>query len=420
MVSAAAWMASWWASWSLRVRGEATLVLRARLASVGAGTVLVLLTARHLGPSGRGEVVLAFTIAWGTTNVADLGTSTSGRINLLMPGSSVTPRNVLSLTGILIPVQALLATVVVALLSLTSLPIGFGFGVAVVALSVATMMFHSTVSLMYGLRRYGDVLVVEAALAIFQIVVLVGLLWTDRLTTTSAVLTMTVGPALGAIQLIKVSGAWNRRRSVRDASPWRTLILGGLSPMAGKISFFLAVRVGRIILAIVAGTRSLGVLAVALAVPEALRILPKAVAQVVADRARSGIDSVATARRHIRLFIVGHGVILAVSAAAGWVLVPVVFGEGFTGARDVLVVVTAGEAVLAGHLMQQALLVGFARPKGIGVPEVVGAVVMVVLTLVMIPKWGMQGAAWASLFGFSALTLTSIIWTNHELRRIRP
>ncbi|SVC34191.1 uncharacterized protein METZ01_LOCUS287045, partial [marine metagenome] len=380
VVSAAAWMASWWASWSLRVRGEATLVLLARLANVGAGTVLVLLTARHLGPSGRGEVVLAFTIAWGTTNVADLGTSTSGRINLLMPGSSVTPRNVLSLTGVLIPVQALLATVVVALLSLTSLPIGFGFGVAVVALSVATMMFNSTVSLVSGLRRYGDVLVAEATVAMFQIVVLAGLLWADRLTPTSAVLAMTVGPAFGAIQLVKVSGAWDRRRSVQDVSPWRTLIRDGLSPMAGSISFFIALRLGRMVLAVAAGTRSLGLFAVALAVPETLRILPKAVGQVVADRGRSGIDSVATARRHTRLFMVGHGVVLAVAAAVGWVLVPVVFGEGFTGARDVLVVVTAAEAVLAVHFMHQALLVGFARPKGIGVPEVVGAVVMVVLT----------------------------------------
>ena len=159
--------------------------------------------------------------------------------------------------------------------------------------------------------------------------------------------------------------------------------------------------------------------AVALAIPETFRILPKAVGQVVADRVRSGIDSVETAQRHTRLFIAGHGAVLAVAAAVGWVLVPVVFGEGFTGARDVLVVVTAGEAVLAVHLMQQALLVGFARPKGIGVPEVVGAVVMVVLTLVMIPKWGMHGAAWATLSGFSALALTSTIWTNHELRRIR-
>jgi len=409
---------NWWAGWSQRVRGEAILVLLSRLANVGAGTVFVLLTARHLGPSGRGEIVIAFTLAWATTNVADLGTSTSGRISLLMPDSEVTARDVLSLTVVLIPLQAVLAASVVALLSLTSLQLSRGFGVAVVALSVATMMFNSAVSLVYGLRRYGDVLAAEAALAVFQIAVMAGLLLTDRLTTTSAVVGMTVGPVLGAVRLVQVSGALRHSRAVREASPWRTLILDGLSPMAGSISLFLALRLDRIVLAVVAGTRSLGLFTVALAVPETLRVLPKAVGQVVADRGRSGIDSVATARRHTRLFVAGHGVVLAGAAAVGWILLPVVFGEGFTDARDVLLVVTAAEAVLAVHLMHQALLVGFARPKGIGLPQVVGAVVMVVLVLVMIPAWGIQGAAWASLLGYTALAGTSTVWTNRELRRI--
>ena len=407
-----------WAGWSQRVRGEAMRVLLARLANVGAGTVFVLLTARHLGPSGRGEITIAFTLAWATTGVADLGTSTSGRISLLVPDSGVTARDVLSITVVLIPLQAVLAASVVALLSLTSLNLSRGFGMAVVALSVATMMFHSTVSLVYGLRRYGDVLAVEAALAVFQIVVLAGLLWTDRLTTTSAVVGMTVGPVLGAVRLVQVSGAWRHSGAVRETSPWRTLILDGLSPMAGSISLFLALRLDRIVLAVVAGTRSLGLFTVALAVPETLRVLPKAVGQVVADRGRSGIDSVATARRHARLFVAGHGVVLAGAAAVGWILLPVVFGEGFTDARDVLLVVTAAEAVLGVHLMHQALLVGFARPKGIGLPQVVGAVVMVVLVLVMIPAWGIQGAAWASLLGYTALAGTSTVWTNRELRRI--
>ena len=416
MVSAAR---IWWSGWSQRVRGETILVLLSRLANVGAGTVFVLLTARHLGPTGRGEIAIAFTLAWATTSVADLGTSTSGRINLLMPDSGVTSRDVLSLTVVLIPLQAVLAGSAIMLLSLTSLHLSWGFGVAVVALSVATMMFNSAVSLVYGLRRYGDVLTAEAALAVFQIVVLAGLLLTGRLTTTSAVVGMTIGPALGAVWLAQVSGAFRHGGPVREMSPWRTLILNGLSPMAGSISLFLALRLDRIVLAVTAGTRSLGLFTVALAVPETLRVLPKAVGQVVADRGRSGIDSVVTARRHARLFVVGHGMVLATAAVAGWTLLPVVFGEGFTDARDVLVVVTAAEAVLAIHLMHQALLIGFGRPKGIGLPQVVGAVVMVVLVLVMIPTWGIQGAAWASLLGYTALAGTSTVWTNRELRRIK-
>ena len=106
----------WWASWAERVRGEVLLVLLGRLANAGAGTVFVLLTARHLGPTGRGEIAVAFTLAWATTSMADLGTSTSGRIGLLAPDSGITERDVLSLTVALIPLQAVLSVVVVVVL----------------------------------------------------------------------------------------------------------------------------------------------------------------------------------------------------------------------------------------------------------------------------------------------------------------
>jgi O-antigen/teichoic acid export membrane protein len=280
------------------------------------------------------------------------------------------------------------------------------------------MMFNSVTSIVYGLRRYGDVLTVEATLALYQVVLITGLLWANQLTAVSAVGVMAVGPALGAIWLARISGAFRRNGTKRCRSSWRTLVVDGLSPMAGGISLFLALRVDRIVLAVVAGTQSLGLFTVALAVPETLRLLPKAVGQVIADRGRSGIDTVAVARRRMRLFVVGHGLVLAVAAAAGWFLMPVVLGEGFAGARDVLIVVTVAEAVLAVHLMHQALLVGFGRPKGIGPPQVVGAAVMVVIVLVMIPTWGLQGAAWASLLGYTAMAGTSMIWTNRELRRL--
>ena len=190
--------------------------------------------------------------------------------------------------------------------------------------------------------------------------------------------------------------------------------------MIGTVAMFVALRLDRLVLAIAVGSHSLGLFTIALAVPEALRVLPKAVGQVLAERGRSGIDPVDTARRHCRLFIAGHWALLTVAAALGWVLLPVVFGEGFGGARDVLVTVTVAEAVLSIHLMDQALLVAFGRPQGIGVPQVVGALVTVGLTLTMIPRWGMNGAAWACLFGYSALALSSTVWTSHELRRVKP
>jgi O-antigen/teichoic acid export membrane protein len=389
-----------------------------RLANVVAGTVFVLLTARHLGPTGRGVIALAFTLAWATTSVADLGTSTSGRIGLLAPDSGITERDVLSLTVALVPLQAVLSVIVV--LSVTSLHLGVRFAVAVIALSVATMMFNSAVCLVYGLRRYGVAVTAEVSLAVLQIVCLVGLFWTGRLTTTSAIVAMTIGLFLCAVWLAHATGALSRDLLVRHNSQWWKLVTDGLSPMAGNFSLFLALRADRLIIAVVAGTHSLGIFTIALAIPETLRILPKAVSQVIADRVRSGVDQVAMARRHARRFVFLYSLLLMVAFLVGWFLLPVVFGEGFRDARDVLLIVVVAEAVLSVHLMQQALLVGFGRSTGIGVPQVVGAIAVVVLDLVMIPPWGMLGAAWACLLGYGVLAITSIVWTNRELGRQVP
>ena len=405
--------------WSGRLRGEALVVFFSRIATVGAGTVFVLLTARHLGPAGRGDITLAVPLAWATTSVSDLGTSTSGRISLLRPDSGVNQADVLSLTFALVPLQALLAVVAVVVISAMSVDLSVQHSAAVVALCVATMLYNSVGFVLYGLRRYRDVLMTDVGSAALQIVVLAYLLVTDQLTTTSAVTAMAAASMVGALVLVARSGAFTGRTTDRLTRHWWKLIIEGLSPMVGSIAMFVGLRLDRLVLAVAVGSRSLGLFTIALAVPEALRVLPKAVGQVIADRGRSGIASVDTARRHCRLFIAGHCAVLTVAAAIGWVLLPVVFGEGFRGARDVLVIVTVAEAMLSIHLMDQALLVAFGRLHGIGVPQVVGALVTVVLTLTMIPQWGMNGAAWACLFGYSALALSSTVWTRRELKRVK-
>ena len=187
--------------------------------------------------------------------------------------------------------------------------------------------------------------------------------------------------------------------------------------MLGDVAMFVAFRLDRIVLAVAAGASSLGLYVVALAIPETLRILPKAFCQVIADRGRSGLEPLAAIKRHSRRFLAGYFLILGAAAVVGWVLLPVVFSEGFRSARDVLVVVIVAEAILSVHLLYQALLVGFSNPRAIGLPQVVGGFTTVVLTVVMIPRWGLHGAAAACASGYAVLAVTSGIWTNRELQK---
>ena len=130
------------------------------------------------------------------------------------------------------------------------------------------------------------------------------------------------------------------------------------------------------------------------------------------------MDTVEAVRRSVRLFTVCHWMVLSVAMLAGHWLLPRVFGDGFSEARDVLVLVTVAEAILVVHLMHQAVLVAFARPARIGVPQVIGASTVGILDLVLIPVWGLQGAAWACIIGYGVLAVTSVRWVDHELRAV--
>jgi O-antigen/teichoic acid export membrane protein len=406
-----------WSGWSGRLRGEAVLVLQSRFVNLMVGAAFVVLTARHLGPVGRGEIAVAFALAWATSSLADLGTSVSGRIGLLRQDSRVSASDVISLTLVLVPLQAGLAVVAVTAVSFTSARMSVGLSVAVVLLSVAITVYNSVVSVVYGLRRYQTVLVADIVMAVVQVAVLSYLLVVNRLTSVSAVVAMAAGFLVAAAVLVVRSGASWRQSPSQLTAHWRELIASGLSPMAGAFASVVALRFNRLVLAAVVGSRSVGLFAVALTIPETLRNVAKAVGQVIADRGRSGVDSVDVARRHCQLFVFANCGVLIVGTTLGWLLLPTLFGAGFTEAREVLVVVTVAEVAMSVHLMGQAMLVGFGSPRGIGLPQIVGAVVTVLLNVAMVPRWGIQGAAWACLLGFSVLAVASSLWARYEIER---
>jgi len=399
-------------------RGQVLMVLSARIINAVVGMVFVLLTARHLGPTGRGEIAVAFVVAYITCNIAGLGTYTSGRVHLLDRDSEVNASDVFSLTLALVPLQVMLTASVVSVLSRSWLHLPFGFSLSVVGLSVATMLLRSAVAILYGLRRYRVVMVAELVVAVGKVVVLTVLLVRGYLTATSAVITMAVGSAFLGALLVGRPGVFHWVGWTELTTHWRLLVVDGVSPMLGAVSHFATLRLDRLILVATAGAYSVGIYTIALAIPEMLRIIPQGFGQVIADRGRSGTDSVSVVRLRGRLVVIGHIATLAIAATIGFVFLPFVFGEGFAEARGVLVIVTVAELFLSIHLMQQVLLVGFSRHRGIGVPQVVGGVVMVALNFVMIPTWGIFGAAWACLIGYGALAGTSVLWTHRELKLV--
>ena len=66
-----------------RARGESVVVAVARLMSAGCSLLIAVISARHLGPTGRGEIVFVVTVSMLGSEFVSLGANVSGRIQVL-------------------------------------------------------------------------------------------------------------------------------------------------------------------------------------------------------------------------------------------------------------------------------------------------------------------------------------------------
>jgi len=241
---------------------------------------------------------------------------------------------------------------------------------------------------------------------------------TGRLSVESALIAMMTGSAVIAVWFVSQLELTLNRPIREIARNWRLLAVDGLSPMFGSILMLVSLRINRLILAVVAGASSVGILAVALMIPETLRMLPKAFGQVAADRGRHSINSAAEIRQLSKRFLIVYSILLVTMGLTGMAVLQSVFGQGFRSAAQFIPVAVVAEMFLATHLFSQALLEGFGRFNVIGRAQVIGGSVTVVLNIVLIHFWNIWGATVACLLGYGTLSVVSMVLSREELRRL--
>lgn len=229
-------------------------------------------------------------------------------------------------------------------------------------------------------------------------------------------LTMIVGLLLADVATFVVGWLRLRRRGFFEAvGPpslsrarevaafgWRAQIGGALSLLNLRLDFAL--------LGAFAGPAVLGPYAIASKFAELLRLPAMALTYILYPRFARSLRSAAAVQA--RALIGRAGVLTAIMVAPLWVaatyLLPLVYGQAFASAVDpahILLLGLAGEGV-AGVIT--AFLYGIGRPGLNSVAMAVGLVVTVVLDLLLIPRFGAVGAAWASSVAY--LTTTGFLF----------
>jgi O-antigen/teichoic acid export membrane protein len=364
--------------------------------------LFAIVTARALGPADRGVLVIFMTLSGLLTGIGSLGTSTAARVRMVAADDKLLLADYLGLAAGLLMVQAVAAAGLgaVALTATHSLVGGY----ILVAFSVYSVLNLACTFLRDGLFAFGHTGSASRGDAVgagiqLAAVLLCFVLWHGRLVL--ALVALVVG-AVGELCYLAGRYAANSlslQPRVRF-SAWPADIGSGLPALVVRLGLDMTMRFDRILLGILASTGQVGIYSVAVTTSEMLWFIPAGIAQVVFHRVASAQVPVHRLRRvrivNLTLSLLGAGV-LAVLAPT---LIRALFGDAFQGATTAMrVLLIAAVAICCYQIDITCVVASNGLRPASGITSV-SLPVVVLLDLALIPRYGLLGAAWASVAGY--------------------
>ena len=371
-------------------------------AALSLGNVLII--SRALGPSGRGDVAFLITVSLVTASLASLGIH---QASANLAGTAPQLRPSLATNALIYSFLNGLAAIGVVVLLIVLLPaVGASENDWLLALALASipiMILRNYLGFFvvadYGFAANNAAWVIGPAV---NVVVNGVMAATGTLTVASAVCVWVGGQVIGVAILV----AYVRLRLAGYGRPnvglaWSSLRFG-LKAHAGNVMLMGNYRLDQWLTGSISGSRELGLYSVAVAWAEGLFFLPTSLANVQRpDVVRASHNE--AAERATSVF--RAAVILTIPLAiALFFLAPflcgTVFGEEFADASSQLrLLIPGGFGIVALKLLGSALT---AQGKPMLESTAIGVsfIATIVLDVLLIPRFGGDGAAFASSFAY--------------------
>jgi len=378
-------------------------VLKAISGMTSAGVIII--TARALGPSGRGVFVLVFTLTTLAMILCGLGISISGRLQLVARPNPVSSRDLFGLGSVLAVLQVLTCAAAAALL-LPLLDVHLAAAVIGIVAALGGLLFTSFL-FVEVLNAYGFTVaaaVVDVLGSTMQLALVVGVATAGQTTVKWYVAALAAAygfqTLVGAVYLRRLRV--NLRPRFRGAQ-WRRLLAHGPSGMTVQFGQYSVFKVDRYFVAAFLSPAAVGLYSVAAAFPEMLRVLPVALAQPVfyglSSQSTSNEDFARARRICLAVMVVGA----AVAVLLAPLMVRVLFGDEYAGAVSALRLLVVAEVGLAVYYVDSSALSGQRRVREAAAAVLVGLVVALVGYATLIPWLGINGAAIASMIAYASM-----------------
>jgi O-antigen/teichoic acid export membrane protein len=209
--------------------------------------------------------------------------------------------------------------------------------------------------------------------------------------------------------VVLVSLLVNKKDKIHLSFHWRLFrdsIAYGSRAYFGNIAQFLNYRLDMFIVSAIMGTAAVGYYAVAVGIAEKLWMIPSALGTVLfpkvayMDKKDATIVTIRS-MRHTFYLVLAISVLMAGTAK---LLISFLFGEGYSNSVNPLILLLPGVLLLSISKVLTSDLAGRGRPQYGAISSLVSLMANVVLNLMLIPRWGINGAAVATSVSYSLAT----------------
>lgn len=391
---------------------DAGKYLLSSLAALGGLAVINVLAANALGPAGKGELSLLLTVAVLTSTASTLGLE----LSLCRAGS----RGTGSLPPLMPPIAGVGAlgffVGTAATLALGSLAGDVAVLPAALVTGVASASLASALVSTGLLAAQPAATTVLASRTIGAAVMITGA--TGAVALGADVLSLMAAVAVGGVATVaaQIAALRNRDGAARVSSPNsvlpRPLLASGLRSHAGTVIQSLAYRLDFFIVAALLGSAELGVYSVSVMLIQVLWFAPDALGMSLLQRTASrgpGRSSLTELRAAVANGCIAGLLGASILAGTAWLFLVPAFGEGFGDAYEPLVILLPGALALS----YWKLAVNYLFARGHDLSKTLGAGVAAVasvgLDFLLIPKYGLNGAAAAASIGYFGATLSASV-----------
>ncbi len=386
-------------------------LLASQLLTGGVALAANVLMVRSLSPTGRGEVALMLQVVYLATQVLLLGTERSFLANYhaVAPAAAVRAyaRLLVVPYGLALGGAAVFAVVV---------PQRLDPGTAIIALLACYAIVESTSlatrSIAVAVGRVRDFLYCRVIEAVLLLAMLVAL-YVARVSHPGVwiVAYLLAGAAPTIVYVI----VWLRLPVSPGATPVRPgqnrkVRQEGLALFPAALSNMAMLRVDRLALPALASTSALGLYASVATMTELLAWPLRAYADSRLGRWRASHRAGGLRTRPIMLAAVVYSLVVAPIMAAGiYFLIVPVFGEQYAPAKAVVVPLVAAAGLYAVSRVSLGLLIAKGHSGLVSAAEISGFVVSFAAYLLLIPPFGILGAAYGSLLGYGACLMFAVV-----------